>query len=141
LERMDPGPRAQPARVMGLGDVTLFMVTAGCSLQWTATAAAAGPSSLIVWLFGVAGMFLPIAVSVVFLSSRFPDEGGLYAWTQRAFGPFVGFMTGWTYWSGTLTFLPSVLYFSAGSVLLATDRGSAAASPAYFIAFSVAAIL
>jgi amino acid transporter len=126
---------------MGLGDVTLFMVTAGCSLQWTATAAATGPSSLVVWLFGVVGMFLPIAVSVVFLSSRFPEEGGLYAWTQRAFGPFAGFMTGWTYWSGTLTFLPSVLYFSAGSVLLATARGSATASPAYFIAFSVATIL
>jgi hypothetical protein len=54
---------------MGLADVTLFMVTAGCSLQWTATAAATGPSSLIVWLFGVVGMFLPISVSVVFLSA------------------------------------------------------------------------
>jgi amino acid transporter len=123
----DPAASAvqtKPPRVMGLADVTLFMVTAGCSLQWTATAAATGPSSLIVWLFGVVGMFLPISVSVVFLSAAYPEEGGLCSWTQRAFGPFAGFMTGWTYWSGTLAFLPSVLYFSAGSALLSMPGNS-----------------
>jgi glutamate:GABA antiporter len=141
---MDPGDsdlQAKPPRVMGLADVTLFMVTAGCSLQWTATAAAAGPSSLIVWLFGVIGMFLPISVSVVFLSACYPEEGGLCSWTRRAFGQFVGFMTGWTYWSGTLAFLPSVLYFSAGSALLSTPGNTANASPVYFVCFSIAAIL
>jgi amino acid transporter len=135
-----PG-RTMPPRVMGLADVTLFMVTAGCSLQWTATAAATGPSSLVVWLFGVVGMFLPISVSVVFLSAAYPEEGGLCSWTQRAFGPFVGFMTGWTYWSGTLAFLPSVLYFSAGSALLSIPGKAGNASPLYFVCFSAAVIL
>lgn len=141
---MDPvasSVQTKPPRVMGLADVTLFMVTAGCSLQWTATAAATGPSSLIVWLFGVVGMFLPISVSVVFLSAAFPEEGGLCAWAQRAFGPFAGFMTGWTYWSGTLAFLPSVLYFSAGSALLSMPGNTGNASPAYFICFSIVVIL
>jgi glutamate:GABA antiporter len=135
-----PAP-IKPPRVMGLADVTLFMVTAGCSLQWTATAAATGPSSLIVWLFGVVGMFLPIAISVVFLSAAYPEEGGLCSWSQRAFGPFAGFMTGWTYWSGTLAFLPSVLYFSAGSALLSIPGNAGNASPVYFVSFSVAVIL
>jgi glutamate:GABA antiporter len=49
-------------------------------------------------------MFLPISVSVVFLSAAYPEEGGLCSWTQRAFGPFAGFVTGWTYWSGTPAF-------------------------------------
>jgi amino acid transporter len=127
---------------MGLADVMLFMVTAGCTLQWTATAASSGPSSLIVWVFGAVGMLLPIAVTVVFLSSRYPDEGGLYAWTRRAFGPFAGFMTGWTYWSGTLAFLPSVLYFAAGAVLLSLPRNPQAdVGPAYFITFSIVTLL
>jgi amino acid transporter len=126
---------------MGLADVALFMVTAGCSLQWTALAAATGPSSLIVWVCGGIGMFLPISVSVVFLSSRYPDESGLYAWSKRAFGPFAGFMTGWTYWSGTLAFLPSVLYFTAGSALLSSARSSADATPGYFITFSIVTLL
>jgi amino acid transporter len=127
---------------MGLADVTLFMVTAGSTLQWTATAASSGPSSLIVWVLGAIGMLLPIAVTVVFLSARYPDEGGLYAWTRRAFGPFAGFMTGWTYWSGTLAFLPSVLYFGAGAVLLSLPGSPEAdAGPRYFIAFSIVTLL
>jgi glutamate:GABA antiporter len=126
---------------MGLADVVLFMVTAGCSLQWTALAAATGPSSLIVWVCGGIGMFLPISVSVVFLSARYPDEGGLYAWSKRAFGPFAGFMTGWTYWSGTLAFLPSVLYFTAGSALFSSVRSSADATAGYFITFSIVTLL
>ena len=117
------------------------MVTAGCSLQWTATAAATGPSSLLVWFFGVVGMFLPISVAVVFLSAAYPDEGGLCSWTQRAFGPFAGFMSGWTYWSGTLAFLPSVLYFSAGSALLSIPGQAGNASPMYFVCFSVVVVL
>lgn len=137
----DQSATVKPQRVMGLFDVTLFMVTAGCSLQWTATAAAAGPSSLIVWLIGVVGMFLPIALSVVFLSSAYPEEGGLCSWTERAFGPFAGFMTGWTYWSGTVAFLPSVLYFSAGSALLARPGPGIEGTPTYFMGFSVVAIL
>jgi hypothetical protein len=77
MDRAASVVQAKPPQVMGLADVTLFMVTAGCSLQWTATAAATGPSSLIVWLFGVIGMFLPISVSVVFLSAAYPEEDGL----------------------------------------------------------------
>ena len=61
---------AHLARALGVRDVALFMVTAGCSLQWAASAAAAGPSSLVVWVCGGLMMFLPLSVCVVFLSSR-----------------------------------------------------------------------
>src|ERR1700730_7124530 len=54
-------PLSRPPRVMGLADVALFMVTAGCSLQWTALAAATGPSSLIVWVGGGIGTLLSVA--------------------------------------------------------------------------------
>ncbi len=117
------------------------MVTAGCSLQWIAPAAATGASSLSAWVIGGVCMFLPLSVSVVFLSARFPDAGGICAWTRRAFGPFAGFMTGWTYWTGTIAYLPSVLYFTAGSAWLAVpahDAGGATAG--YFITFSLVAV-
>src|SRR6202451_2216279 len=97
--------------------------------------------SLILWLLGVVVLFLPIAVSVVFLSAAYPEEGGLCSWTQRAFGPFAGVMTGWTYWSGTIDFLPSVLYFSAGSALLSMPGNSGNASPMYFVCFSIVVTL
>ncbi len=129
-------------RALGVRDVALFMVTAGCSVQWATSAAAAGPSSLLVWVFGGLAMFLPLSVCVVFLSSRYPDEGGLYVWSKRAFGPFAGFMTGWTYWTSNLPFLTSLLYFAAGSSLFWSGHRDTAvsASPTYFICFSIAAL-
>ena len=89
---------ASLTRSLGLRDVILFFVTAGTNFQWIATAAAAGQAeSLLVWVLGGLLMFLPLSVCVVFLSSRHPAQGGLYVWSRLAFGPGVGFMTGWTY--------------------------------------------
>ena len=60
----------QLRRTLGLADVVLFFVVAGSNLQWVATAAAAGASSISVWLIGGLAMFAPIAIAVVFLSSQ-----------------------------------------------------------------------
>lgn len=132
----------QLQRALGLRDVILFFVTAGTNLQWVATAAAAGPSSLVVWVLGAFMMFLPLSVCVVFLSSRHPDQGGLYVWSKRAFGPFTGFMTGWLYWTSNLPYFPGLLYFAAGNALFLSGRSvdPSAASPAYFIGFALAGL-
>jgi amino acid transporter len=95
----------QLRRSLGPVDAVLFFVVAGSNLQWIAAAAAAGPSSLAVWLIGCLAMFVPLSIAVVFLSSHYPDEGGLYVWSKRAFGPFAGFITGWTYWASNLPYL------------------------------------
>jgi amino acid transporter len=124
---------------MGPIDAVLFFVVAGSNLQWLATAAAAGPSSLVVWLIGCLAMFVPLSIAVVFLSSHYPDEGGLYVWSKRAFGPLAGFITGWMYWASNLPYFPALLYFAAGNALfVAGSRGRAlSASPLYFIAVAL----
>lgn len=126
-------------RELTLRDVVLFFVTTGTNLQWVATAAAAGPSSLVVWLIGGLGMFVPLALCVVDLSSHYPDEGGLYVWSRRAFGPLAGFLTGWTYWCSNLPYFPGLLYFTAANALyMAGDRGQALSTrPAYFVIASL----
>lgn len=123
---------------LGMRDVILFFVTAGTNFQWVATAAAAGQSSLLVWVLGGLLMFLPLSVCVVFLSSRYPAQGGLYVWSKQAFGPGVGFMTGWTYWTSNLPYFPGILYFAAGNALFLSAHPSAqaSASPTYFMAFA-----
>lgn len=135
---LTPPREPQLRRVLGTRDVFLILVTACASPQWAATAAAAGPSSLVVWILGGLGMFVPIGVCVVFLSSRHPAEGGLYVWSKRAWGPMLGFLTGWTYWLSNLPFLTALLYFAAGAALYLVRGMDAAkdASPAYFIGFS-----
>ena len=132
----------QLRRTLGLPDVVLFFVVAGSNLQWVATAAAAGASSIPVWLIGAAVMFAPLSIAVVFLSSHHPDEGGLYVWSKRAFGPFAGFITGWTYWASNLPYFPALLYFAAGNALFIGGSNGAAlsASPAYFIVVALAGL-
>jgi amino acid transporter len=122
-------------RSLGLFDVTLFFIVAATNLQWVAAAAAAGPSSLVVWVIGCLAMFVPLSVCVVYLTSRHPDEGGMYVWSKRAFGPFAGFFTGWTYWASNLPYFPALLYFAAGNALFVGGNGGGALSsaPWYFI--------
>jgi amino acid transporter len=122
-------------RSLGLFDVALFFVIACTNLQWVATAAAAGPRSLPVWLIGCLAMFVPIAVVVMALSRRYPEEGGMYVWSKRAFGPFAGYMSGWTYWCTNLPYFPALLYFMAGNALFIGGSSTKAlsGSPAYFL--------
>ncbi len=68
-------------RVMGFGDVVLYFITAGINLQWVAAASVAGPSALTVWLIAFAAMAVPLAFSIVEMSSRYPQEGGMYVWS------------------------------------------------------------
>jgi glutamate:GABA antiporter len=106
-----------PKRVMGFRDLLLFYVVTGVSLRWIATAAAAGPSSIVIWLGAWLFFYTPLALSVIELSSRYPNEGGVYVWSKRAFGDFSGFMAAWTYWTSNLPYFPAVLYFAASNVL------------------------
>jgi amino acid transporter len=110
------------ARELGTVDLVLFYFAGGLSLRWIATAAAAGPSTITIWIFACLCFFVPLAASVLELSSRYPQEGGLYVWTRLAFGDFSGFIAAWTYWMSNLPYFPAVLYFGAGSALFAMGK-------------------
>jgi glutamate:GABA antiporter len=129
----------QPKRVMGLRDVVFFYVVTGLSLQWVATAATAGAPAMVMWIVAWLIFFVPLVLAVIELSSRYPQEGGLYIWTKQAFGEFGGFMTGWIYWSSDLPYLPTILYFAAANTLyLGGSRAhSLAGNSTYFIVFSL----
>jgi glutamate:GABA antiporter len=135
--------RPQLIRAMGFRDLLLFYVVTGISLRWIATAATAGAGAILIWLAAGCGFFIPLAFSVLELSSRFPDEGGLYAWTKRAFGDFTGFMAGWSYWASNLPFYPGLIYFAAANALyIAGTRWSfLSSSRVYFIIFATAGLI
>jgi amino acid transporter len=104
-------------RVLTFRDLFLFYIVTGFSLRWVATGAAAGPSALVIWIAAALGFFVPLVFSVLELSSRYPDEGGIYVWSKRAFGPFAAFITGWAYWGSNLPYFPALLYFAAANAL------------------------
>jgi amino acid transporter len=134
----------QLRRALGLRDLVLFYLVTTFSLRWIATAAAAGPVALVFWVMAAACLFVPMVFTVVELSSRYPEEGGVYVWSKRAFGPFSAFMTGWMYWATNLPYFPGLLYFAAANAIFVIPAGpttqSLSASPPYFIAVAVAGL-
>lgn len=104
-------------RVLGTWDLVLFNIAAIVALRWLSMAAQVGPSSLLLWLLGLVGFFIPLALAVLELSSRMPGQGGLYLWSKATFGDMHGFIAGWTYWVSNLAYFPSMLLFGAGIFL------------------------
>ena len=113
---MHPEPsktHSQLRREMGLWDVLLFNIAAVLGPRWIAAAAHNGPSSLSLWLLAAIFFFIPTTLVITELSTRYPDEGGLYIWAKEAFGEFHGFVAGWSYWVYTLFYFPGLLFASA----------------------------
>ena len=129
----------RPRRAMGFRDLVLFYIVTGISLRWIATAATVGASAVVIWLIAWCAFYLPLALSVMELSSRYPQEGGMYIWSKRAFGEFPGFMTGWTYWASNLPYYPAVLYFAAGNALYIGPASwqSLSSNKTYFLLFAL----
>jgi len=98
---------------MGFWDVLLFNIATVLGPRWIAAAGHNGTSSLSLWLIAAIFFFVPGALVINELSSRFPEEGGLYAWSKEAFGDFHGFVAGWTYWIYTVFYFPGLLLASA----------------------------
>lgn len=129
-------------RVMGFRDLLLFYLVTGFTVRWISPAAAAGPSAVVIWLLACLAFYVPLMFTVLELSSRYPNEGGCYVWSKRAFGDFAGFITAWTYWSCNLPYFPGLFYFTAAAALFMGGPSWQAlgASPLYFIVFSLLAL-
>ena len=108
------GPKLK--RSMGLWMATALvvgnMVGSGVFLLPATLAGAAGPVSLLGWLFTGAGAVL-LALVFANLGRALPRTGGPYAYAKRAFGDFVGFQTAWGYWiavwAGNAAIVPRIV--------------------------------
>ena len=108
----------QPAgfiRALGLWDVVFMNVVAVVGMRWIARGARTGPASVTLWLLAWVAFFVPLTAAVAELSSRYPEQGGVYAWVRRAFGSGHGFICGWCLWVNNLFYFPSVMLFSAAN--------------------------
>lgn len=119
---------------MGFWDVLLFNIAAVLGPRWIAAAGHNGTSSISLWVLAAVFFFVPGALVINELSSRFPEEGGLYVWSREAFGPFHGFVAGWTYWTYTVFYFPGLLLASASmSAYIVGGRGASLAQDRTFL--------
>jgi amino acid transporter len=127
--------KPQLRRAMGFWDVLLFNIAAVLGPRWIAAAAHNGSSSISLWVLAAVLFFLPTALIIIELSTRYPAEGGLYVWSKEAFGDFHGFVAGWSYWIYTFFYFPGLLTASvAMSVYIGGPKYAwLAASPRYLL--------
>jgi glutamate:GABA antiporter len=103
-------------KAMRLRDVVLMNVVAVVGLRWIARGARTGPASVTLWVLAWIAFFVPLAIAVSRLARQYPDQGGLYVWVRRAFGPTHGFFCGWCLWVNNLFYFPSLLLFAAANL-------------------------
>ncbi len=98
-------------RELGLRDLTLFAIACIIGTRWIASAAHAGPGSILLWLLAAIFFLIPLAIAVAVLTVKHPVSGGLYRWTRADFGPWHGFLAFWVYWTGIAIWFPSAAMF------------------------------
>ena len=127
-------PKSQLRKTMGFWDVLLFNIATVLGPRWIAAAGHNGTSSISLWVIAALFFFVPGAFVINELSSRFPEEGGLYVWAKEAFGDFHGFVAGWTYWIYTVFYFPGLLLASASmSAYILGEKGSPLAEDRTFL--------
>jgi amino acid transporter len=135
-------PRSQLRREMGFWDVLLFNIATVLGPRWVAAAAHNGTSSMSLWVLAALLFFVPMALVINELTSRFPEEGGLYVWSKEAFGDFHGFVAGWTYWLYTIFYFPGLLLASASmSAYVLGGKGAELAQDRTFLLAGSMALL
>jgi len=128
---------------MGFWDVLLFNIATVLGPRWIAAAGHNGTSSISLWVIAAVFFFVPGAFVINELSSRFPEEGGLYVWAKEAFGDFHGFVAGWTYWIYTVFYFPGLLLASASmsAYILGGAGAKLAEDRSFLIIVSLAMLL
>jgi amino acid transporter len=116
---MSAAPQPAPIRALGLWDVVAMNIVAVVGLRWITRSARADAPSITLWILAGLLFFVPMALALSNLSRRYPEQGGIYAWTRRAFGPLHGFLCGWCLWVNNLFYFPSLLLFGAANLTLA----------------------
>ena len=94
-----------------IGTGIFFLPAAGASI--------AGYSSMISWIIM---SVVAVGISLYFaeLVGMFPKSGGVYEYVKQAFGPFAGFVFGWTAWiianlTIAMLVVGSILYIMPGA--------------------------
>ena len=136
-------PKSQLRKTMGFWDVLLFNIATVLGPRWIAAAGHNGTSSISLWVLAAVFFFVPGALVINELSSRFPEEGGLYVWAKEAFGDFHGFVAGWTYWIYTVFYFPGLLLASASmsAYVIGEKGGSLSQDRTFLITVSLALLV
>jgi glutamate:GABA antiporter len=90
-------PRLLP-KVLGTPDLVMIYVAVIYGSYAAGQMASIGWQSISIWFLAYALFLVPCGMCVLELGNLFPDEGGVYVWSNKTMGKFWGFMGGWISW-------------------------------------------
>ncbi|HYE89287.1 MAG TPA: APC family permease [Vicinamibacterales bacterium] len=118
-----------------LWDLVAMNIVAIVGLRWISRSARIGAPAVTLWILACLLFFVPLAAVLAELSSRHPQQGGIYAWARRAFGPAHGFICGWCMWVNNLFYFPALLLFAAANLLIPIGASELADNRVYSVLF------
>src|SRR3989454_3923421 len=90
-------------KVLNTFDMIAIFVAIVLFITNASVIAVAGAAAYIYWILGFLAFLIPGAIVTGQLGLMFPGEGSIYVWTNKAFGPFMGFFAGFcAWWPGVL---------------------------------------
>lgn len=95
-------------------DLFFFSFAAIFLIDTLPASAAIGPASISWWIICAIIYFLPYGLISAELGTTYPEQGGLYVWTKRAFGSKWAARTTWFYWVNVALWMPAVYIIFAG---------------------------
>lgn len=119
---------SEAADKVSLFKMVTFTVTGIVVLDTFVAPAALGASSITTWLLTAVLFFIPYGLINAELGATYPEDGGIYAWVNRAYGPFQASLVAWYYWVNVAFWMPAVfIAFSAWfSMAFAPNLGNVA---------------
>src|SRR5438445_10653618 len=103
-ERIAPG---MLPRVLNSFDMTIIFVAIVLFIVNASAIQQAHQAAFTYWILGFVAFLIPGALVTAQLGQMFPQEGSLYVWTQKAFGPF------WRFYAGFCAWWPGILVMVA----------------------------
>lgn len=92
-----------------LFDILCLSFASFFSIELVGSQASLGPSMIFcILVFGVLYLICHGLICAE-LGSTYPDQGGIYVWTQKAFGSRWAARTTWWYWLNVVSFVPCTL--------------------------------
>ncbi|MFD5541333.1 APC family permease [Streptomyces sp. NPDC127079] len=118
-------------------DILFFLLCTIVGVDTIGAVAARGAEAFT-WLIVLAVVFfVPSALLIAELGAAFPDEGGPYIWTSRAFGRLAGAVNNFLYWITNPVWLGGTLAVSAVTAYTTFFNGGKDLSAPAFYAFTL----
>jgi len=114
-------------------DILFFLLCTIVGVDTIGTVASSGAEAFT-WLIVLAVVFfVPSALLTAELGAAFPDEGGPYIWTSRAFGRLAGAVNNFLYWITNPVWLGGTLAVAAATAFTTFfNDGKDLGTPAFY---------